>query len=241
MEETDFVVEKEKQKVVALIPARGGSKGVPGKNIRKLRGKPLIYYALQAATDCGNVDEVWVSTNNEEIKDAVLAFRNPHTKVRVWNRPSKFATGDATTESVMLDFAGGVGFDIMALIQCTSPLMRVVDLFLGIKAVMGREYDSAFSMTNIRHFLWKGHGARVWPVNYEPFKSDGIGRPMRQDMKNDQIYRLETGAFYVTTKKALLSSRVRVSGEICAIETPFWADFEIDTLEDFENIGRLMG
>jgi CMP-N-acetylneuraminic acid synthetase len=216
-------------KVVVLIPARGGSKGVPRKNL----GFPLTCRVLFSC-QCSVANEVWVSTESQYVKSLCRRF----SSINVWDRPKEFARDESSSESVLIDFAESNEFDVIALVQCTSPLMRTEDLNRGIEAVKSGGYDSAFSVTTIRQFIWKGHGDRVWPVNYEAFKVDG--RPRRQEMRSDQIYRIETGAFYVTTKKQLMETKLRISGHIKAVEVPFWTSFEVDNIDDVHHIERLL-
>lgn len=216
-------------KTVILIPARGGSKGVSRKNL----GFPLTQRVL-FSSQSSIADEVWVSTEDKRIKDLCLRF----SSINVWDRPQEFAEDKSSSESVLLDFAVNNDFDIIVLVQCTSPLMRTEDLNKGIEAVKSGGFDSAFSVTEVRQFLWKGHGDKLYPVNYQAFDTEG--RPMRQDLDNAAKYKLETGAFYVTTRKALLETKLRISGWIKPIVVPFWTSFEVDEIEDVINIERLL-
>lgn len=102
---------------VALIPARGGSKGVPRKNIRPLAGKPLIVWSIEAALRARLLDEVAVSTEDAEIAEVAL-----RAGARVITRPRELATDEATTESVMMHALSVMPSDVLVLLQPTSPI-----------------------------------------------------------------------------------------------------------------------
>ena len=112
------------QKTVAIIPARGGSKGLPGKNTKPLHGKPLIHYTLEAALNCSLIDEVFVSTDDAGIADCARVLPNVH----VINRPDHLATDDATTVDAIRHFldeyktANGAWPKTVVLLQPTSPI-----------------------------------------------------------------------------------------------------------------------
>src|SRR6186713_2958786 len=113
-------------KTVAFIPVRGGSKSIPGKNIKPLGGRPLLHWTLETACQAQRIDEVVVSSDSEEILACARAFAHP--KVVAVLRPSEFATDTASTESAMLDYAENNQFDRMVLVQATSPLTTSGDL-----------------------------------------------------------------------------------------------------------------
>ena len=99
--------------IVALIPLRGGSKSIPQKNIKKIAGKPLFAWVLEAAVNAKLIDEVYVSTDSKDIKTAV---KNTGLAVTVIDRPFKFATDEATTESVIKHFMNHISFFLYSYI-----------------------------------------------------------------------------------------------------------------------------
>ena len=121
-----------KQKIVTLIPLRGGSKSIPYKNIKLMAGKPLCYWTLKAASESKYIDEVWVSTEDAKIKKVVESL-GLGKKVKVIDRPMEFAQDTSSTESVMMHFADNVKFDILNLIQATSPFTTSNDLDTAIE------------------------------------------------------------------------------------------------------------
>ena len=116
---------------VAFIPVRGGSKSIPLKNIKIIAGRPLVYWTVKAASDCDDIDVVYVATDSPVIKETVIGFKLP--KVQVIRRGANTATDTASTESAMLEFALENDFDNIALIQATSPLLKAEDISEGFK------------------------------------------------------------------------------------------------------------
>lgn len=223
-------------KVVALIPARGGSKEIPKKNITLLNGKPLLHYTLETALKSVWIKDIWVSTDDEEIKKAALNLPD----IKVWDRPVELAQDNSSTESVAQEFAEHVAFDVLVLLQCTSPLLSVHHLDKGIEQVMAGRYDSSFSVARVKQWLWKGHEQnKLYPA--QGYQINQIkDRAMRQNISTMLVHKVETGAFYITTRKAFEQSGCRISGWIGTVEVPFWQSFEVDSYEDLKNIERLL-
>jgi N-acylneuraminate cytidylyltransferase len=115
------------KKIIALIPLRQGSKSIPKKNIRLIAGKPLCQWVLEAAVNCEAINDVYVSTDGEEIRGIVDSF---DLGVKIISRPPEYATDDASTESVMLHFISQIESDIIITIQATSPQLTAQDLSL---------------------------------------------------------------------------------------------------------------
>ena len=105
------------KKIVSVILARGGSKGIPGKNVKKLWGKPLINWSIEAAQESNLLDRFIVSTENDEI--ASIA---EESGAEVLNRPVEYATDDATTVSVLQHVLEEIDAEIIVLLQPTSPV-----------------------------------------------------------------------------------------------------------------------
>ena len=123
---------------VAFIPVRGGSKSIPLKNIKPICGKPLVYWTVKAACCCKYIDKVYVATDSDKIRETVEHFQssieaNIFSKAVVIDRSAESASDTASTEFVMLEFAGKYEFDNIVLIQATSPLLQVSDLDRGFE------------------------------------------------------------------------------------------------------------
>ena len=106
---------------VAFIPVRGGSKSIKLKNIKKINGRPLIYWVLDAAIGCDGIDKVVVSTDSAEIRSVVEEYGSED--ILVIGRSDEVSTDFASTESVMLEFGEVYDFGNIILIQATSPLL----------------------------------------------------------------------------------------------------------------------
>ena len=131
------------KKYVAIIPARGGSKGIPRKNIKEFNGRPLIDYTIKAAQGCSFISEVYISTEDEEI--ARVAKR---LGAKVIVRPEEFATDDASTEAVLTHFVEQVDADYYVLLQATSPFTTPEELNRACYVIENNEdYDSLASFT----------------------------------------------------------------------------------------------
>ena len=216
-------------KNIALIPLRGGSKGIPRKNLKEINGSPLCSYAINAALRAERIHEVWVSSDDQEIIDFVNA-EFPKVNIRI--RPDEFATDTATTESVILDLINSNQFkptDQLILIQATSPLVTSKDLDEALLQLSESEKNSLVSGVEFKRFTWQKDGN---PLNYNVFK-----RPRRQDF--DGLF-LENGAFYISNIETIerTQNRIDVPAELyfMAEETAF----EIDEVSDWIIVENLL-
>ena len=219
------------KKIVAFIPVRGGSKSIPLKNIRNFCGKPLVYWSVKAAAECQLIDEVYVSTDSDVIKREVENFGMD--KVFVIPRSAESACDEAKTETAMLEFALSCDFSDIILIQATSPLLESEDLSGGVGRYIESGATSLLSVVRQKRFIWRVSDDKAEPVNYNPGN-----RPRRQEWDG---FFVENGAFYITSKEALLLSRCRISGKTSLYEMPEDTYFEIDELSDWiiaENLKR---
>ncbi len=220
-----------KLKIIAIIPARGGSKGILQKNIKLLNEKPLIFYAINAAKNSKYIDEVYVSTDDDKISEISLRFG-----AKILKRPAEFATDTVSSDSVLLHFAENVEFDILVFLQCTSPLTTPKDVDGALELYLSKKYDSLLSVCEDKGgFLCGGF---TWDENGTSINYDYTKRPRRQDMK--KTYR-ENGAIYIMTKKGLLKHNNRLYGKVGLYKMPKKRSFEIDEDEDFELLEKIMG
>ena len=210
------------KKIVSVILARGGSKGIPQKNIVDINGQPLISYTIETSIN-SNVSKTWVRTDDDEIKSISLKYG-----AKVLDRPLKYATDISKSEDALLHFANNVDFDILVFIQPTSPLLKPKYINEGIKMI--DQYDSVFS-------VYKEHWLPRWSKDIKPINWDINNRPRRQD-KNEQY--VENGAFYITKKENLIKSNLRYSGNIGIVEMPFEESFQIDNKNDLKLIQNII-
>jgi N-acylneuraminate cytidylyltransferase len=217
-------------KKTAIIPLRKNSKGIPGKNKKKLVGRPLFSWVLAEAI-FSDLDEVYVFTDDVEIIDFVNKNYTWAPKVKILLRDHANASDIATTESAMLEFSDKINneYDALFLLQATSPLTTSLDINNGIAKIEKEKCDSAVAVVNTHRFTWNKEGK---PINYDVFN-----RPRRQDFEGLLI---ENGAIYGTTKEAFLSSKNRVSGNIALVEMPEESLCEIDTASDWLIVEQLL-
>ncbi|WP_276382044.1 acylneuraminate cytidylyltransferase [Flavobacterium sp. H4147] len=216
-------------KKTAIIPLRKNSKGIPGKNKKKMLGRPLFSWVLTAAV-FSELDEVYIFTDDQEIIDFVNREYHWTPKVKALLRNDHNASDTASTESAMIEFAESIGnFDILCLLQATSPLTTSQDINATLDEVLKNQKTSALTVVNTHRFTWNADGT---PQNYDVFK-----RPRRQDFEGLLI---ENGAVYVTTKEAFKTSHNRVSGSIGLVKMPEESLVEIDSLTDWEIVENLL-
>jgi len=217
-------------KKVAIIPLRAGSKGIPDKNKKKIMGRPLFSWSLGEAIK-SKLDEVYVFTDDDGIIDYVQKEYQWTPKVKVLKRSAESASDTASTEDAMLEFSSRIkeSYDVLVLIQATSPLVRAEDIDKTIAQVEGGK-DSALTVVHTKRFIWNDKGESL---NY-----DYMSRPRRQDF--DGGLRIENGAVYATTKNQFLSSKNRLGGDVAVVEMPEESLYEIDEIEDWLVIEKLL-
>lgn len=222
---------------VAFIPVRGGSKSIPLKNIKEIHGKPLVYWTIAAACDCRAIDKVYVATDSDDIKRCVekitLEDHDRFKKVNVIDRSPETSTDTASTESAMIEFAKKHKFDNIALVQATSPMLTGADLDNGFNAFNVKDTDSVLSVVPQKRFIWElDNDGNAIATNYDVLK-----RPRRQEFEE---YYVENGAFYITSRKALLATACRLSGNIRISLMSEDTYFEIDEPSDWTVTDALM-
>lgn len=213
------------RKYIAMIPARGGSKSVPLKNIKEIAGQPLIYWSIDAAVNSTHIDKVYVSTDSEEIKRVVYAYDKPNKeKLVVINRSKESATDTASTEDVMLDFTERILYDNMVFIQCTNPLITTQDIDGAI--AIHPNFDSVLSTVVQKRFYWKLQPDHtITEIGHDIRK-----RPRRQDW--DGVL-AENGSIYIISRENLLKGRCRLYGRIGTYIMNDESYFEIDEPMDW--------
>ena len=213
-------------KIVSVILARGGSKGIPKKNLIDINGKPLIQFSIDASQN-SRVSDTWVSTDCKKIKAVAMELGS-----KVIDRPKELSSDIAASEDALLHFSQNVDFDILVFIQPTSPLIEATDINRGLDLLLNssENYDSVFS-------CYKEHWIPRWSLDIKPSQWDIQKRPRRQDVPEKLV---ENGAFYITTKQQLMNSQLRYGGNIGYIEMPIDRSFQIDTLDDLQLIKKLL-
>ena len=205
--------------VIAFIPARGGSKSIPEKNIKSFCGKPLIFWNLQELQN-SNADNIVVATDSEKIKNIVNSFN--FSKVSVYDRRNENSQDISSTESVMLEYIKSVNFsdsDTFMLVQATSPFTQTSHFNEGLE--LFEKHDSVLSCCESKRFSWRDGK----PLNYDIYN-----RPRRQDFEGTLI---ENGAFYISSVSDIKKTKNRISGDIATYKMPEFTYTEIDEPEDW--------
>lgn len=214
--------EKSELKILAIIPARGGSKGIPRKNIRLLVGKPLIAYSIETALKSKYIDKVVVSTEDEEIAEIAKIYG-----AEVIERPLKLAKDDVTLDIVVyhavnsLEKKEHIKYAFVVTIQPTSPLLSEKTLDKAIEEITRNDYDTIISVTDETHLYWTIKKSKHVPL-YEERKNRQYLAP---------IYR-ETGGFLVS-KREIITENSRIGNKIFLFETPRRESIDIDSFQDW--------
>lgn len=217
-------------KKVALLPLRAGSKSIIGKNKKKLLGRPLFSWCLTEAI-FSSLDEIYVFTDDEDIIDYVYNEYRHTNKVKIMRRSQQSATDTASTEVAMHEFTQKIegDYDILCLLQATSPLTTRTDIDLCLQKVEQESFDSALTTVRLKRFIWDEMGRSI-NYNYK-------NRPRRQDFDG---FLVENGAVYVTTKEVFEKTGIRIGGNIATVEMPEDTFIEIDNPSDWEQIIPLL-
>jgi len=217
-----------KKTIICLIPARGGSKGIPGKNIIKFCGKPLISWSIKQAAGSQYIKDVFVTSNDRKI---LQVSRNSGAKII--KRPARLATDTSVTEDALLHAVDYLEktmhkkIDMVVFLQATSPLRMSKDIDNAIGLFLSQGGDSLFSGALLEDFC-------AWQVRNGEFCSltfDYRNRGRRQDKKP---YYLENGSIYIFKPDILRKYHNRLGGKIVFYPMPLWKSFEIDNLQDLE-------
>jgi len=219
---------------VAVIPARGGSKGIPRKNVLPLGGLPLIAHTILAARQSRHVGRVVVSTDDDEISEVAVRYG-----AEVVRRPPELATDQASSESALLHALDVLGptldpaTDLLAFLQCTSPLTTSEHIDGTIDALLSADADSAFTAASFHGFLWGEDAAgEAVPILHEK------ARRLRRQEREPQF--IETGAVYVMRIEGFLAAKHRFFGHTVLHELPASTVLELDSLDDFARAQRVM-
>lgn len=208
-------------KTICLIPARGGSKGIPNKNIVPVNDKPLILYAISAIKN-SKIKDIYVSTNCKKIKNVAI-----NNNIKVINRPKNISGDNSPTIKCVkhaikiLDLKNE---DTIVIIQPTSPLIKTEDINLAIDMFNSKLYDSVISVVKSHSVSWKKNGSYLTPQNHDT--SNRIRRQNAQEIFN------ETGSIYICKAGCVLINNSMFSEKTGYIEIPKSRSFEIDDYED---------
>ena len=214
-------------KNIAIIPARGGSKGLPKKNIKEFCGKPLIAWSILQALQSEHIDSVWVTSDCDEILSVAESFGAQPIK-----RPYELSTDTASSESAWIhaiNFAQEKVGEIALVLgmQATSPLREPSDIDKAFDTFFKGSFTSLFTSSEIEdYFIWKPEGDSMTGVNH-----DFENRKRRQNIESQF---LENGSFYIFPPHLILENSNRLGGKIGTFVMDMHKKFQIDTYEDFK-------
>lgn len=218
--------------ILAVIPARGGSKGIARKNVQLVGGVPLVARTVRAALDCRTVNRVVVSTDDDEI---ARISRSHGAEVVI--RPASLSGDEASSESAVLHaldvlYEKGYSPVCTVMLQCTSPFTHPDDIDGTVRLVTESGADTALAVTSFHGFLWKQDGGgNAVGVNHSSKE-----RARRQDRMAEY---LETGSVYAMDTKGFLVARHRFFGHTSVHVVPQDRSLEIDEPRDLANARRL--
>lgn len=207
-------------KILSIIPARAGSKGIPNKNIRIIGGHPLIYYSIKNALQSNFITDVIVTTDSPEVR--IIATQMGVT-VR-WR--DEHLCGDAVTLDSVIDDAvdRSINWDYIVTMQPTSPTLTVKTLDKAIAFAIKHDLDTLISAINMPHLSWVVKDGKTIP-NYKE-------RLNRQYLP--PCY-METGAF-VISKASVVTEKTRIGKKVDIFEVPKNESQDVDSFEDLRSV-----
>jgi len=230
--------------IAAIIPARGGSKGILRKNLQEVGGVSLVARSIIDAQRAACVDEVWVSTDDDEI----AAEANDYG-ARLHKRDPETATDEASSESAIIEWLNACFYsakssrnqamgarwagarpdpELVVFLQATSPLRQPDDIDRAVATLLTHHVDSLFGARRIEGYVWR---------------NDGALQPMYRQRKRRQDERVtwyeENGSLYVFRTAMFRIERRRLFGEIRPYEMHPFASFQVDEPGDLDNLRAL--
>ena len=211
--------------IIAIIPARGGSKGIPKKNLANFCGKPLLEYTIQTSLECQAISQTYVSSDDEEILSLAKKLGAVPMK-----RPDNISGDMATSESALVNVLESINEkpDAVCFLQATSPLRTVEDIDNAVKEYTSKRLDSLFSASPVEDFF-------VWHVEpggvLKGLNHDFENRKRRQDISNQIV---ENGSIYIFKPEILTKHNNRLGGIIGYSLMDSWKVHEIDSELDLE-------
>lgn len=218
--------------IIVIIPARGGSKGLPRKNIRSFNNIPLVVHSINYAKECNLVDTIYVSTDDNEIASISSEYG-----ATIIERPQELSGDSATTESAIDHVLSTLEAkpEIIILLQPTSPFRPKNSLKIALDKFIQNNFDSLLSISPTHHFFWS-----IDENDNINAKYDYLNRPRRQDLKKENIRFVENGSLYIFTYNHFKSMKNRLGGKIGYIEFDEKYSHEIDTALDFKFLEALV-
>ncbi len=218
-------------RIIGLIPARGGSKGIPRKNLHNLNGIPLVAHKIEQAKK-SLCEEVWVTTEDDEIKKVARKFG-----AGVIDRPVELATDEASTDSVLKHAVKILKVskeDILVLLQATSPLITLDSINKCIsKLINENSLGCVITLREAHPFMWTTKDK----LNWEPSGHDRLSRRRRQEL---DISGWETGGCYAIRIGHFQKKNIRYPEPTGAITVSHLESLDIDTIEELKTASEIL-
>lgn len=213
-------------KNLCIIPARGGSKRIPRKNVKPFLGKPMLAYSIETAKQTGLFDEIMVSTDDEEIAEVARKFGAKVPFLRSSETASDFATTADVLKEVLANYQNqGKEFDNFCCFYATAPLVQSKDVTSAFERLRKSDFTCVYPVVQFGYPIWRcldlakdGTMTRHWP-EYETSRS--------QDLPKEYH---DTGTFYWYKTKEWLEGKVKIGG----IEVDEMTIQDIDTETDWK-------
>ena len=214
---------------LAIIPARGASKGIPRKNIKKMAGHPLISYTINEAKKAKYLTKIVVSTEDEKIAKISKKYR-----VDVIHRPKKLANDKTPSELVCqhvirhLKNKEGFETDVAVILQPTSPLRKAEDINSAIRKFLRSDCSSVVSITKVQHSpYW------MYKIDKSKMKKILTDKKITRRQDSPAIYQLN-GAIYVTKKETIMEKNSLIGENMAGYIMPYERSIDIDSQTDFD-------
>lgn len=210
-------------KIIAIIPARGGSKGIPKKNLIDFAGKPLLAWTIEQAITSKLISEVYVSSDSNKILSIARNYG-----VNSIFRPKELSNDNSSSESALLHAIDQIDDepDLVVFLQATSPLRKINDIDNAIKKLNEESSDSLLSLIKNQEFIWK--------------ETNGVLSPLTYDLNNRCDHRslkklyYENGSIYIFKPDILRRYNNRLGGKLSSYYMESWQRADIDNVEDYE-------
>lgn len=237
------------KKILAVVTARSGSKGIKGKNYRDLLGKPLFWWSVEAAQNSKYVDHIVISSNCSNCKKAydeyksLAEFSEEKFNVEWIQRPEDISGDLSKNEEALihaLDYLKSDKYDVVVNLQATSPCRTEGLVDRCIEEYHEGGYDSLLTGTKDTPFLWQNKNGK-WVYNID--NHDCCDRKMRQEFKDEkddsEMILHDNGNLYITESRILLDRKCRIGYNPCVFETKGINGLQIDEEFDFELIENM--
>jgi len=216
------------KKIIAIIPARGGSKTIPKKNIVDFCDRPLIAWSIEDLKESKYINDIYISTDDKEI---AAVSEKCGAKI-IW-RPEEISGDQASSEEALKHALNEIQknnpekIDYVVFLQATSPLREPEDIDRAVDKIISQEADSLFSGSEIGDFyIWREKNGRLESLNY-----DYKNRKRRQDFEKQFV---ENGSIYIFKPEVLFKHNNRLGEKIAISQMEFWKSFEIDDSKDLD-------